>query len=124
MVAGEVEISEDQLPLSDKRIFRLDGLFDLDNHVGVSVNVFDSGENGCSHFDVLFIGESAVFTCRVLNSDGVSVLDEFSYSGWCHADSILVVLDFFWDSNFHFSSILKVYRVILVKTRPNLLKMI
>jgi len=107
-VAGKVEIGEHQLALANQGIFRSDRLFHLNNHFGTFVHVLDGGEDFRADSFVHLIGETAAFTGGVLHIDGVAVLDQFGNARGGHAHAILIVLNLFWNTNFHFSIVLLV----------------
>ncbi len=96
-----MEISEYYLIFADQWIFRFDRFLNLYYHPCRGINIFYGGEYGSSCRDIFFVGKTASFSGGVLNEYFVSVCDKFFHSRRCGAYSVLIVFDFFRDSNFH-----------------------
>ncbi|OAV63205.1 hypothetical protein Barb6_03935 [Bacteroidales bacterium Barb6] len=105
-VGSKMEISEKKLPFANQRIFRLDRLFHLDNHLGNFVNIFNGRKNLCACRFISLVGEAATLTRRMLHIHGMPSFRQLACTrrGQCHP--VLIVLDFFWNSDNHFISIL------------------
>ncbi len=100
-VAGEMEVGEQHLTRAHKRIFRLDRLLDLDNHLGCPIDIGNAGQDGGAGLDVGLIGEAASFAGCVLHIHGMAVSYQFFHTRGRHADAVLVVFDFFWNADNH-----------------------
>ncbi len=100
-VGGEMEIGEEKLAGPHECIFGFDGLLHLDDHLRGSVHVSDRRQDLGTYLPIVSIGETAAFTGCGLNIDGVAVLDEFVNSRRGHAHAVLIVFNFFWNTNFH-----------------------
>ena len=96
-----MEIGEDELAALHQGIFGLDGLLHLDDHLGHGIGLLDGGQNDSPHFRILLVGEATPLSCRMLHEYLMAVLDEFTHSRRGHAHAVLIVLDFFWNTNFH-----------------------
>ena len=105
-VGGEVEVCEEQLALADKLVFGGNRFLHLDDHVGGSVDVLDGGEDGGACGYIFRVGEAAALAGRVLNEQFMAVGHEFLHSRGGRAHAVLIVLDLFWDSDFHNACVL------------------
>ena len=112
-LACKMEIREQQLPFPNQFVLGLDGLFYFDNHFRFAVHVFDSRQDLRTNFQVLVVAEAAAFSCCVLNHHGVAVFNHFRNAGRCHSYSVLVVLDLFWNTDFHMCMCLMVVVAVL-----------
>ena len=72
LLAGKMEIGEDHLSLAYQGIFGFDGLFDLDYHVGLAIDILDGGQHLRTHRLVVLVAKSAALPCSMLHIDGVS----------------------------------------------------
>lgn len=100
-VRGEVEVGEQNLALADQLVFGFDRLLYLDDHVGYAIDFLDGGQDGCAGCDILFIRESAAFACCVLYIQCVAVTYKFLDARRCATHAVFVVLNLFWNSDFH-----------------------
>ena len=100
-IGRKVQIGKDDVILADQWVLARDGLFDLDNHVGSLVDVSDVGEDGGTGFDIGLVGEGAALTGGMLYVDIVAMAHKLGHTGGSHANAILALLDFLWDSDFH-----------------------
>ena len=103
LAACEMQIGEQQLVFTHELVLRLDRLLHFDYHFCFRIDFLDCRNHLCAYFCEILVGESAAFACGFLNKDSVSVFYEFVYScrGHCHA--VLIVLNLFWNSNYHSS---------------------
>ena len=107
-----MEIGKHQLSLLHQRIFGLDGLFHLHNHVGCGVGLLDGGGDDGARCHIVLIRETATLAGRMLHDDAVSALYQFCHSRRGHAHPVLIVLDFFWHTYFHSSKYLVKHLII------------
>ena len=100
-VAGEMEISEYQLAFSDQTILRLHGFLHLDDHVALSIHLCGGGNNLGSCGYIILVCKTAAFTGSMLYHYLVTMLYQFGHTCGRHANAILIVLDFFRNTNLH-----------------------
>ena len=96
-----MEVGEHHLSLAHERILWLYWLFHLHNHVGGGIYVLYGRQDFGSRLKVFLVAESAVLSGSVLHIHSVSVFYQFGNSSRCHSDPVLVVFDFFWNTDFH-----------------------
>jgi len=96
-----MEIGEQQLAFFDQGVFWGDRLFYLDDHVGGLVNILNGRQYDGPYIRIARIGESTAFAGGMLYKNLMSVPDQLTYSCRSHADTVLSLFDFFWNSDFH-----------------------
>ena len=84
-----------------QRIFGLDGLFDFYNHFSHIIHRFDGGQYLGTHLLVRRIGKATALAGCMLYKHFVPVFYQFGHAIGGHTHSVLVVLDFFWNTDFH-----------------------
>ena len=107
-VAGKMEISKNKLILMDEWIFLGDRFLHLDNHLSLAIHTLDVGQDPGSYLLILFISKATVLTSGMLHHHFVSMSNEFSYTSRSHSYTILIILDFFWNTYLHDVMFLKV----------------
>ena len=100
-LAGEMEVGEDHLSLPHQGIFRGDWLLDLDNHVSLTIDVVDGGQQLRAHRHVVIVGETTALPGSMLHVDAVSTSYQLGDTRRCHAHTVLIVLNLLGNSNFH-----------------------
>ena len=105
LVGCEMEVGEAKLSFAYQGIFAGDRLIKLYDHFGNSIYILNGREypGPCRHIGV--IGETTVYTSRVLHIHGMTSFHQLLGSGGSKSYPVLVVLDFFWNSNNHNGSI-------------------
>ena len=117
---SEVEIREDQLVFLYQGVLGFDGFLYLDDHLGLGVGILDGGEDRSSGFFIFPVADTAAHTGRVLYIHRVAVFHQLHYSGRRDGHPVLIVLDFFWNTDFHFFLIkIKLYSKVLFVHRNN-----
>ena len=106
-VGGEVEVGEQHLPGANQAVFRGNGFFDLDNHLGPGIGLFDGGEDGGSHGHVGLVGKAAVLSGLVLHIHLMAASGQFGHARRGHAHAVLVVLNLLGYSDNHGSWLFK-----------------
>jgi len=97
----EVEVCEDHLAAAAQLVFWLDGLLDFDDHVGDGIYLLDGGEYAGAGLDVFVVAEAAAFAGMVLYIQLMAVGHQLLHARGSHPHAVLVVLDLFWNTDFH-----------------------
>jgi hypothetical protein len=82
-------------------VLLLDGLFDLDDHVGEVPDVVGGADDLSAGGLVLVIGQGGEFAGVVFDEDGVAAGDERVDAGGGDADAAFVVFDFLGNADDH-----------------------
>ena len=97
----EMQVREQQLILAHPRIFRCDRLFDLDDHVAGFPNLVSRIEQLAAGFYILIVVKARAFTGRLLHKNFVTGVHQSVHTRRRQTDTILIVLDLFWQTNLH-----------------------
>ena len=97
----QVQIGEEHQAFAEEDVFLLDGLLDLDDHVGVAPHVVGGADDFRAGGLILVVGEGREVAGMGLHQDLVPGIAESFYAGRGNADTALVVFDFFGNSNDH-----------------------
>src|SRR5262245_21729055 len=95
-VGREVQVSEEYLPLAHPFIFRANGFFDLDDHIGAAPDLVGRYDGPALSRAIFLIADAAPFTCPRLDQDGMSVITKRLDPGRSESDAVFVVFDLFW----------------------------
>ncbi len=96
-----MEVGEHNLSPAYQLIFRPDRLFHLHNHLSRFINRLDCRENLCACGTVFVVGESRAVARRSLYIHPVACRHHFTHSRRRHRHTVLIVFDFFGDSDNH-----------------------
>ena len=102
LARSEVEIREDQLVFLYQGILGFDGLLYFDDHLGLGIGILDGGEDRGSGFFKFPVADTTAYSCGVLYVHCVAVFHQLHYSGGRDSHPVFIVLDFFWNTDFHF----------------------
>ncbi len=100
-VAGEMEVGENHLVLADEGVFRGNRFFHLYNHLGDGIDIFYRGEDFSPGFAVFIVGEARAVAGCCLHIHPMAVCHQFTHSRWGYRHAVLVVFDFFGNSDNH-----------------------
>ena len=99
--AGEMEIGEYHLPLTNKRILGRYGFLHLHNHICLGIDIRDIRQDFSTYCLIICILKTAILACGMLHVDFMTMLTEFVYACRSHANTVLIVLNFLWNTDFH-----------------------
>ena len=100
----EVEVGEEDEAFAEVAVLLLDGLLDLDDHVGEAPDVVGGADDLGAVGLVLVVGHGGESAGVVLDEDLVAGLDQGLDAGGSDADAALVIFYFFGNANNHFRS--------------------
>ena len=98
-----MQVSKQDQVRPQKAVFRAFGFLHLDDHVGLSPDVFGGQNDGGAGGPVFVVGNRTAFAGKRLHKDPVTGLPQCCYSTRHYANTCLVVLNFFRHSDCHTS---------------------
>ena len=96
-----MEVGKEKLPLADQPVLPLDGLFDLNDGLRLSVNLLDGRQHGGAVGFVFLVRISTTGAGAVLDVNGVAAAAEGAGHGGGERNAVLVVLNFFGATDDH-----------------------
>ena len=116
-IGRKVQIGKQNLAIAQHGAFSGLRLLDLDDHFGALEDFRRGVDNFGTDRCIISIANSNSLTCRGFNHHLVTVLDCLAYARRCHADTVLVILDFFRNTYQHENTLLDYKNATLIQQR-------
>jgi hypothetical protein len=97
-----VQVCEENLVFAKQRVLGCNRLLDLKQQITLGPNLFGCGKHRCAFGNIRSVGETRTDSGAGLDEYLVTATNEFVNTGWGDGHSVLVVLDFGWNSYAHF----------------------
>src|SRR5206468_13112671 len=97
----QMQIRDENLAFAQKRELRLERLFHFHDHVGSREKLFRLIDNLCASFGVFFVRITAAGPGIRLHEHRMTTPDELIRSRRQQGDTLLLFLNFFWDTDDH-----------------------
>ena len=93
LIRRQVQVGEQRQVLAEAVVFLLDGLLDLEHHVGLAPEVVGGIDDARALGDELLVGDRAAEARAFLDEHLMAVGHEFTHADRGDRDAIFVVLD-------------------------------
>lgn len=97
--SGQVKVCVNGLVVLDAGVLVGQGFFDLDDHLGRGPHVVGGGEELCACVEEVVVGDVAAQASALLDKDGVASLYELAHASRHKADTKLLALNLFRDTD-------------------------